>query len=123
MISLVEFEYQPWKKIIVHDVIKVPLEFFLSTHVIGVQEGGVARPLNWVDGVLFVHVPMRPTEDVVEEQLEGKLHWASLTYTLLKDYQPGFIRPGNVRIPVVDVSNNLIFKEMVKWIKENFEKE
>lgn len=35
---MVEFEYQPWKKIVVHEVVKYPIEFFLSQHSLGIPQ-------------------------------------------------------------------------------------
>jgi len=122
VVGLVKFEYQPWKKIVVHDIVKVPLELLLSTHSIGVPEGGVGRPLTWVDGILFELITMPATEDIVREQLDGKVHWSSLSYTIMPNYQQSFTMPGNVRIPVINVSDNQVLREMARWIKENFEK-
>ena len=121
---MVEFEYQPWKKIIVHEVARFPLQHFLSTHSLGVQQGGIGQPLVWVDGVIFEKGGLRDTDDIIKEKLEGKLHWNHLHYAILEKYQPEFkITQGNIRIPVVNVSNNKTFREMAKWIKSNFEKE
>ena len=119
---MVEFEYQPWKKIVVHEVVKYPLEFFLSQHSLGVQPGGIGRSITWADGIIFGIDTMRTTDEVIKEQLEGKIHYNSIVYGLLEKHQPEFKVAGNIRIPVIDVSNNEIFKEMVAWIKRTFEK-
>jgi len=120
---MVEFEYQPWKKIIVHEVAKFPLEHFLNTHSIGIQQGGIGRPLVWVDGVVFEFAGVRDTDDMIREKLEGKVHWNHLHYAILERYQSEFkITQGNIRIPVVNVSDNKVFKEMAEWIKNNFER-
>ena len=121
-LEMVEFEYQPWKKFIVHEVVKFPIEFFLSQHSLGVSPGGIGRPLNWVDGIVFNIGHFRETDDIIKEKLEGKVHYSSIVYGLLEKYQPEFKVDGNIRIPVMDVSDNDIFKEMVAWIKRNFEK-
>jgi len=118
---LVRFEYQPWKKVVVHEVVKFPLDFILSTHSLGVPEGGVGRAVNWVDGIVFEHTPMPPTEDVIREQLSGQVHWNSIGYTLLDKYQPIFT-VGSIRIPVIDLSTSQTFRDMAKWIRDNFEK-
>jgi len=118
---MVEFEYQPWKKIIIHEVVKYPIEFFLSQHSLGAQPGGIGRPLTWVDGIIFNIGPFRETEDVIKEKLEGKVHYSSIVYGVLEKYQPEFKVEGNIRIPVTDVSDNRVFKEMIVWLKRNFE--
>ena len=120
---MVEFEYQPWKKIIFHEVVKYPLEFFLSQHSLKIPSGGIGRPLQWADGIVFDLAGIRATDDIVKEQLEGKIHYASIVYGLLEKHQPEFrVKEGNIRIPVIDVSNNKIFREMAAWIKRTFEK-
>jgi len=119
---MVEFEFQPWKKIVIHEVIKLSLQNFLSEHSLGVQEGGIGRPLLWVDGIIFEHSLFPDTEDIIKEKLEAKVHWSSLNYTLLENYQSEFKVAGNIRIPVIGVSNNEIFREMATWIKTTFEK-
>ena len=119
---MVEFEYQPWKKIIIHEVVKFPLQHFLSTHTLGIQQGGIGRPLVWVKGIIFEKGGIPDTDDIVKEKVEGKLHWNYLHYAILEKYQPEFkITQGNIRIPVVNVSKNRIFREMAEWVKNNFE--
>ncbi len=118
---MVEFEYQPWKKIVVHEVVKYPIEFFTSQHCLGVETGGIGRPLNWADGIVFDIGPFRDTDDIIREKLEGKIHYSSIIYGVLEKYQPVFELPSSIRIPVTDVSDNKIFKEMVAWIKKTFE--
>ena len=120
-LHIVEFEYQPWKKIIVHEVVKFPIESFITQHSLGVESGSIGEPLRWTDGIVFEIDTFRDTDDVIKEKLEGKIHYSSVAYGLLKKHQPEFKVKGNIRIPVIDVSNNKIFKEMVAWIKKNFE--
>ena len=121
-LDIVEFEYQPWEKIIVHEIVKFPIEFFLSQHSLGVAPGGIGRPLNWVEGIVFIISGFMETDEVIKEKLEGKVHYGSIVYGILDTYQPEFKVDGNIRVPIVDVSNNKIFREMVAWIKKTFEK-
>jgi hypothetical protein len=118
---MVKFSYKPWNEFIIHEVVKYPLEHFLATHSIGVSEGGIGRPLNWSNGIIFDHQVMRPTDDIIKEQIAGKVHWSYLGYALLDNYRSEFIRPGRIRIPVINLSDNMIFSSMAEWIKENFE--
>ena len=119
---MVEFEYQPWKKIIIHEVMKFPLEHFLSTHSLGVQQGGVGQPLFWCNGIVSEKAVFRDTDDMIREKLEGKIHWSSLAYGILEKFQSEFKVAGNIRIPVMDLSGNRILKELAVLIKETFEK-
>jgi len=118
---MVEFEYQPWKKVIVHAVVKFPLEHFLSAHSLGIEQGQVGIPLLWADGIVFDKNVFRDTDDIIKEKLEGRVHWSSLNYVVMHKYQPEFKVEGNIRIPVMNVSDNPVFKKMAEWIKNNFE--
>lgn len=117
-----EFEYQPWKKIIVHEVLKFPLQHFLSASSLGIQAGGVGRPLKWVDGVIFQISQFRDTDDIIREKLNGTIHYSAVSYVIHENFQSEFKVSGNIRIPVIDLSGNKVFKEMVSWLKKNFEK-
>lgn len=119
---MVEFEFQRWKKIGVHEVIRLQLEEFLTQGSMGVQAGGIGRPLFWVDSVIFKHAVFPDTDDVIREKMKGVVHWSSLTYTPLEKVQPEFKVAGNIRIPVIDVSSNELFREMAGWIRETFKK-
>ena len=119
---MVEFEFQSWKKIIIHEIVKYPLQHFLSSHSLGISAGGIGRPLSWVDGIIFERGSLPDTDDIIRDKLQGKLHWNFLRYTILEKYQSEFKVEGNIRIPVINVSDNKTFREMSKWIKDNFEK-
>ena len=118
---MVEFEYQPWKKIIIHEVLKFPLEHFISASSMGVQAGGVGRPLRWVDGVIFQIGNFRDTDDIIKEKLNGIVHYSAVSYAILEKFQSEFKVSGNIRIPVIDLSGNKTFREMAIWLKKNFE--
>lgn len=119
---MVEFEYKPWKMIIVHEVVKFPLQHFLSGASLGGQAGGVGRPLYWVNGIVFERALFRDTDDIIRDKLKGILHWSALTYGIKEKHQPEIKVAGNIRIPVINVSENEIFRQMAVWIENNFEK-
>jgi hypothetical protein len=117
----IEFEYQPWKKIIVHEVIKLPLQHFLSSASLNVPAGGVGRPLRWVNGLIIEIQWLRETDDIIKEKLNGTIHYSALSYAVHENHQPEFKVSGNIRIPLVDVSGNKVFAELASWIKKEFE--
>jgi hypothetical protein len=120
---MVEFEYQPWQKIIVHEVVKFPLQYFISSHSLGVEAGGIGKPLYWVDGLVFEKIAFEESDEAVKEKLEGKVHWNHLHYAIMEEYQSEIkISKGNIHIPVINASDHETYVEMAKWIKTNFEK-
>jgi len=78
--------------------------------------------LNWADGIVFEHGVFHDTDEIIKEKLEGKIHWIALTYAILEKYQAEFKVEGNIRIPVMNLSDNAVFREMARWIRDTFEK-
>ena len=97
------------------------MQHFLSASSLNVQAGGVGRPLTWVDGVIFQVSHFRDTDDIIKEKLNGTIHYSAVSYVIHENLQSEFKVAGNIRIPVVDLSGNRVFKEMVSWLKKNFE--
>ena len=118
---MVEFEYRPWNKIVIHEIIKWPLEQFLLTRSIGVQEGGLGRPLTWANGIIFDRAVMPPTPEIIKENLQGIVHWNSLIYGDLEKYQEEFPLPRQVKIKVVNQSHTPMTRILVKWLKQVYE--
>ena len=119
--KMVEFEYSPWKKVIVHEVTKFPLDYFISGASYGVQPGGVGRPLTWADGLIFAKGGLPDSDEIVKEKLQGDLHWNHLHYAIMEKFKPEIKVEGNIRIPIINASDNVIFREMASWIKRSFE--
>ena len=117
---MVKVTFRPWEEVIIHESIQYPmLDEIVRLQSVGVPPGGLARPLNWAEGVVFRHAPMPPTEDVVREQLQGKVHWSSVAWALMPKYQNVIvIKETNVRIPINDVSANEILSEVAKSLKK-----
>ena len=85
------------------------------------QSGQMGRQINWANGVAFAHSGMPPTDDVIKEQLQGRVHWSSLQFAFMPKHQPLIIiKEGNIRIPVLDLSDNVIFRDMAEWIKNHY---
>ena len=119
---MVEFKYEPWKKVVIHEVVQYPMDYFILQASQGIRKGGFGRPLMWSNGILFTSFIIQPTEEVVKEQLLGSVHWASLHFGEMKKYQKEYKTPGNVTVPIVDVSSHGIFGPMANWVKDKFMK-
>ena len=61
---------------------------------------------------------MQPTEDVVKDQLQGILHWVTLSFGYMEQYQNEFRTKDRIRVPVVDVSKHRIFGPLSEWLKK-----
>ncbi len=119
---MIEFTLHEPKKIVIHKITKYPITHLITSHSAGFPENGIARSVTWVDGIMFDKQDMPENDEVIKDKLAGIEHWNYLHYTLFEPYRPEFKMVGNIKIPIIDVSENKTYKDMAKWIKENFEK-
>jgi len=120
---LVKVTFRAWDEVVIHESINYSLEDLLKIHSIGVQPGGLANPLSWAEGVVFRFVAMPPTDEVVKEQLQGKIHWSAVEWALMPEYKNVIlIHDINAKIPVVNVSATAILCEIAKALKEQSQK-
>ena len=118
---MVEIEYLPYQKIIVHEVRKIEIPELLTmvaSQVEAQKQGGVAG-INWVDGIAFVVGEFMPTPQTIEENLKGRVHY-SMVFFSETSYQPEKKVTVNGRdylIKLNKADNNPNFVELVKFLK------
>jgi hypothetical protein len=123
-LKMVEVVYQPWKKIVIHEIVKYALNDLVKLQSLGVEPGGLADPLLWVGGIVFSSSTMFETKDVVKEKLEGVVHWASVEWAVMPAFKEMIIiKETNVKVPIINVSAHPIYKTVSKWLKERKESE
>lgn len=116
---LVKVTFKPWEEVIIHESIHYSLEDLLKINSIGVQPGGLADALRWAEGVIFRFIAMPPTDEIVREQLQGKIHWSAVEWALMPDYKNVIlIQDINAKIPIVNVSATAILREVARLLKE-----
>jgi len=82
--------YTPYQELIVHEIIEQsnPSIFFEDIVRLALSGAHQVQPsINWIDGVAFFIAPMQPTEEVVRENLAGRVHYGSVLFTRT-EYQP-----------------------------------
>ena len=85
----------------------------------GVPPGSMGRSLMWANGIAFAYVAMPANDDVVAEQLKGRMHWASVVFATMPAYESAvLLQETSVRIPVVDVSGNPTLYAVARWLRE-----
>lgn len=118
---MVEIIHEPWKTVVIHEIIQYDLQMLVNLNSLGVTAGQLGRPINWANGIAFNHNPLPPTEEVIKEQIQGKIHWSSLTFAFMPKHEQLITIPDvNIRIPVLDLSDNDVFGDMAKWIKKHY---
>ena len=118
---MIKFVCQPFNTVIVHYIYRITLNEFIYVRSIGAEDGGVTAPLWWANGVVFEHTAMEMTDDIVNEQLKGIIHWALLIYAHMPEYRKELEGPRKVQIPIVK-NDDIIFSEMAICLKETYEK-
>jgi len=113
-----EVEYQPRKKIIIHEIMKHNSDELLESQALGVQIGSIAPPLFWVDGILLRFTGVAQTETTVKEIMKGNVHWDHVSFALMPEYKRQVILQNSITIPIIDVNNNKNFKEIAKFLKQ-----
>lgn len=118
---MVEIEYRPYQKIVVHEVRKmdVPEFFQLVIAQVEAQKQGATPVIDWVDGIAFVHGQFPPTQQTVEESLKGIIHYATVFFTETS-FQPEKRVNANGRDYTVRLRRSEVnpdFVELVKFLK------
>ncbi len=121
MVSLVEIEYLPYSKIIVHELRKVEIADLLSNVVeqAEAQKAGGTPGITWVDGIAFVISEFLPTPEIIGESLKGRIHYAMVTFSETS-YQPEKRVTLNNRehiVKLVKGDGNQNFVELAKFLK------
>ncbi len=95
------------------------LDDLVNLNALGVQSGGMGKPLYWAAGLAMVTYSLPSTDAVVNDQLTGKAHWAHVAYAPMSKYESFILlKENNVRIPVINASTNPIFNAAAAWIKQ-----
>ena len=88
-----------------------------ESQALGVQIGGIAPHLFWVDGILLRFSGIAQTETIIKEILKGNVHWDGVSFALMPDYKRQVVLENNIVIPIVNVSENKGLKEVAKFLK------
>ncbi len=118
---MVEVEYVPYQKIVIHEVIEQDNKTFFED----IVRHALAQPVqaepsvNWVDGFALLIVPFAPTEDIVKENLNGRVHYSTVVFTRM-DFRPQVSvtlgsQTYNARLRKAD--NNSNFVDLAKFLK------
>jgi hypothetical protein len=86
---LVKIAYKPWEEIIIHEIVeKSPEELFvlLVRQIQGIGSAGMQPAVTWAEGIAFTIAPLPDTEEVIAEQLEGKLHYSTVQFARVPTY-------------------------------------
>jgi hypothetical protein len=114
-----EIVLEPYKKIVVHEIVELRLNDWVEMIISGTRAaGGTTIPMvNWCNGVAFQVEPFNPnSEEVIGEQLKGIIHYAAVTFATKERFEREIRIPeGTIRM--VDQSANPNFVKLAKVLK------
>jgi hypothetical protein len=114
----VEILIEPWKKLVIHEVIEYKFDDWVKQIAFSTRSSGGAIPtMQWTNGIVFSPANFPTTNATVEEQLKGILHWSSVSFALKEKFEKQIVIE-NATINLVDVSVNEIFKELSIILKK-----
>jgi hypothetical protein len=116
---LVKVTFKPSEELIIHESIHHSFPDLIKLCSVGVQPGGLARPLSWAEGVVFRFSRMTQTDEICRELLQGKVHWDVVEWALMPQYKHVIpIEEINAKIPVINVSTTAILCGVAEALKE-----
>jgi len=120
---VVKVTFKPWEEVIIHEATHYSLDDMVTLSSMGVQAGELGTPLQWAEGVVFRSIPMPPTDDVVKESLQGKVHLISVSWAHMPEYKNVIlIKEISAKIPIVNVSAVAALCDVVKALKRQAKK-
>ena len=112
--------YAPIEEIVLHEATFFSLDDLVALQSFGVEPGGLARHLEWAEGVVFTYDTLAATPEVVKDHLQGKHHWVNLCFALMPIYQNIIlVKETNIKVPIINVSNNRDLRAVAGWLKEH----
>jgi len=111
-----EIIIEPWKKLIIHEVIEYKFDDWLNQVIANSQTGSGIIQMNWANGIAFNAYVFPDTDPVVEDKLKGVLHYSSVTFAIKEKFERQIIK-GSATINFADASVNEIFGKMVDILK------
>lgn len=114
-----EVAIEPWKKLVVHEVIEY--EFEELVHIVLSQSraaGGGIASMNWCNGIVFQHTIFPDTDSVVQEKLKGVIHYSSVVFAVKDKFERKVVRDAGT-LNLLDVSANSVFRGLTDVLKQS----
>jgi len=112
---MVEFEFKPIEKVVVHEILKWTLDEFIARFV---------KPnskVQWVNGIVMIRSNYQSmTPKMVDDESNGTVHWALVEFAEMAEFKPQLLNESNNSVASVnDVSNNNVFGDFARWLKDD----
>lgn len=113
-----EVVIEPWKKLIIHEVIEYTFEDFMKILIAQSRVAAAGTPaINWTNGIIFSFGAFPDTDSVVREKLQGTIHWSTVMFAVKEKYEPQYHQDTNY-VNLINASHNQIFVQLADVLKE-----
>lgn len=114
---MVEIIHSPVKQVVIMEYVRFPSAEELVKNMI--LPPGQPAVLYWAEGVVFLPVPL-PTNNtkVVEELLNGKVYWMSVSFAPMPSYSAMLSAEKGPEALVINVSRSSLFTQIARWLKD-----
>jgi len=117
---MVDIEYKPTLKIIIHEIIRSEFQYFLNMFAIPQPSGMPPPDVRWIDGILFNFFAFPPSPEALKDKIEGTIHWEIVNFTEMEKYKSTVTNPqNNIIMSVLDNSSNTAVSDFVRWLKND----
>ena len=118
---MVKIELYKTQELRVHDVLEYKFEDLMQEFVSEEEagaEGEKQRTLIWAHGVvMWIAYIERPTSQIVDDEVNGILHFQRVTYAIKEKFEKRVVR-GNVTINLLDQEEQPLYRDLAKKLKE-----
>ena len=118
---MVKIELYKTEVLRVHDVLEYNFEDLMQEFVADEEagaEGEKQRTLIWAQGVvMWIAYIERPTSQIVDDEVNGILHFQRVTYAIKEKFEKRLVR-GNVTINLLDQDEIPLYRDLAKELKE-----
>jgi hypothetical protein len=119
---LAKITYMPTEEVVVHQVLESGNKIIFFEDVVKqmlVREIPVIPTVDWIDGIAFAVLQFPDTEDIVREELKGRIHYSAVLFTKIP-YQSEFVvnlGKEDIRVRLRKADNNPDFIDLVEFLK------
>ena len=117
---MVKIKLYKTQELRVHDVLEYEFEDLMQEFV-SEEEAGAGeekqRTLIWAQGVvMWIAYIQRPTSQIVDDEVNGILHFQRVTYAIKEKFEKRLIR-GNVTINLLDQDEIPLYRDLANELK------
>jgi hypothetical protein len=116
-------KFVPFSEIIIHEIVEQENPAFFEDIIrTAIAQPNPSEPtMNWINGIAFLAFQMAPTEATVKENLEGRIHFASVIFTRLTPFRNSFpvtIATQQYTVRLRNNSNNSLQTDIVRFLTD-----